>query len=53
MNNKSVNSGVDCKVNNCYYHTTDNKCTAQKIEVGDCANCTCSSDTFCKTFKEK
>ncbi len=53
MNNHPVNMGVDCKVNNCAYHTSENKCTAEKIEVCDCANCTCSADTFCKTFKEK
>ncbi len=49
----SVNSGVDCKVTNCHYHTTDNKCTAEKIEVSNCENCHNSSDTFCKTYKEK
>ncbi|MBQ7095497.1 MAG: DUF1540 domain-containing protein [Clostridia bacterium] len=51
--NHSVNQGVDCKVNNCYYHTTDNKCTAERIEVCNCANCTESADTFCKTYQEK
>ncbi len=54
MNQKPINMGVDCKVTNCYYHTTENKCTAEKIEVSDCAaNCSCSEDTFCKTYKEK
>ncbi|PWM39219.1 MAG: DUF1540 domain-containing protein [Clostridiales bacterium] len=51
--NNPVNLGVDCKVTNCHYHTTDDKCTAEKIEVCDCADCTCSADTFCKTYREK
>jgi hypothetical protein len=53
MNNNPVNLGVDCKVTNCQYHTTNDKCTAEKIEVSNCANCTSSTDTFCKTYKEK
>lgn len=37
--NKNKNSGVVCEVTECHYHTGDNCCTAEKIEVCNCKVC--------------
>ena len=47
----STNPGIMCSVQQCVYHTTDNKCTANKIEVGSAKTCASSCDTECVTFK--
>ena len=47
----SVNPGIYCSVQQCAYHTTDDKCTASKIEVGSSKTCCSSCDTECVTFK--
>ena len=48
---KTANPGINCSVQQCAYHTTDNKCTASKIEVGSSKTCCSSCDTECVTFK--
>lgn len=53
MDNQT-NQGVVCEVKNCYYHTTNDKCTAEKIEVCNCKTCgTDKNETFCSTYREK
>ncbi|MBQ3573907.1 MAG: DUF1540 domain-containing protein [Clostridia bacterium] len=47
----SANPGIFCSVQQCAYHTTDDKCTASKIEVGSSKDCCSSCDTECVTFK--
>ncbi len=44
---KTANPGINCSVQQCAYHTTDNKCTASKIEVGSSKTCCSSCDTEC------
>lgn len=54
MDNNCTNKGVVCQVADCYYHTTANECTAEKIEVCNCKDCGGKSqDTFCSTYREK
>ncbi len=50
MEQKHVNSGIDCTVCDCVYHAEHNKCTASKISVGP-THAECSSETACETFK--
>ena len=52
MNNKQDQklNGVNCTVDECYYHKSGDACTATSIKVGG-ASCTCSDDTECATFK--
>lgn len=45
------NNGIFCTVEQCYYHSEGNKCTANKIEVGAAKDCCSSCDTECVTFK--
>lgn len=47
----SVNPGIFCSVQQCAYHTENDKCTAAKIEVGSTKTCCSSCDTECVTFK--
>ena len=49
---REVNKGINCNVNNCYYHDGNCYCTAEKIAVGP-SNATTSADTLCATFKPK
>ena len=54
MKDNCANKGVVCEVTNCYYHTTGNECTAEKIEVCNCKNCSAEkNETFCSTYREK
>ncbi len=46
-----TNPGINCSVQQCAYHTTDDRCTASKIEVGSSKTCCSSCDTECVTFK--
>ena len=47
----SVNPVIYCSVQQCMYHTENDKCTAAKIEVGSSKTCCSSCDTECVTFK--
>lgn len=51
MEIKSSIPGIDCSVDNCMYHTTEDKCTAGSIKVGAQKACCSSCDTECVTFK--
>lgn len=54
MNSENKNSGVTCRVSECHYHTADDCCTAQRIEVSNCVDCVCADkDTFCSTYRQK
>lgn len=44
--------GVKCEVENCHYHTKDNCCKAEHIEVVH-HNAQTSSETACGTFRMK
>ena len=47
-------SGVHCDVTNCVYHSTDNLCHADHIQVADqVSDCKDERDTFCGTFEAK
>lgn len=53
MENKTI-ADVKCTVENCMYHTMNNCCEAGKIEVDPCCDdCSCSTETACKTFKAR
>ena len=41
--------GIDCTVEECKYHTTNNKCSANSIVVNG-INSKTSCDTECQTF---
>ncbi len=43
---------IKCSVKNCVYHSTENRCNAESIEVGNSTAHTCS-ETCCDTFKSK
>ena len=52
--NTCKNTGVVCEVTECHYHTGDNCCTAEKIEVCNCKVCGDNgNETFCSTYREK
>ncbi len=42
-------SGVKCQVTNCKYHTAENCCSAQRIQVQN-ENAQQKAETFCSTF---
>ena len=46
------NLGVKCEVQNCKYHSKDNRCYADCIQVGP-NSADCCSDTVCETFEAK
>ncbi len=51
MENQNINSGVKCEVTDCTYHTANDKCSAEKIEVCNCTTCSDkSNETFCATY---
>ncbi len=52
-NTNNAIPGIMCSVEQCTYHSKDNKCTASKIEVGSAATCCSSCDTECVTFKPR
>lgn len=41
---------ICCKVENCTYHSSGDRCNAKQIHVGPQFAC-CSQDTVCATFK--
>ncbi|MBE6733222.1 MAG: DUF1540 domain-containing protein [Ruminococcaceae bacterium] len=43
---------IVCSVKNCIHHTTDDTCSAGKIEVGNHSAST-ARETCCDTFKAK
>lgn len=53
MDEKQMNKGVICEVSNCYYHSANDGCMAEKIEVCNCKNCSTKNETFCSTYREK
>ena len=45
---------IQCGVTNCAYHSENNCCHADTIQVQPCTSCcTSQDDTACKTFREK
>ena len=56
MDTNNKITGVMCKVTDCHYHSTDNKCTAGQIEVCNCHNCDCTGSkedmSFCSTYRK-
>lgn len=46
----NVLEGVKCVVNTCIYHSKDDRCTANKIEIRP-RNASTSDDTDCATFR--
>lgn len=54
MSDNNTNRGVRCRVSECHYHTTDDRCTAECVEISNCADCVCAEkDTFCSTYRQK
>lgn len=55
MNNGNCNNNCDCisdvtcGVKNCTYHTTDNRCSAERINVKN-ESAQRMAETFCGTF---
>lgn len=45
-------AGVHCVVSACTYHTTDDECLAERINVGD-HGAKAKSETDCETFVKK
>ena len=51
METNNTIQGIMCSVQQCAYHTEENRCSAEKIEVGSGQTCCSSCDTECVTFK--
>jgi len=49
MHKEKITEGVKCIVNTCHYHTTEDLCTAGKIEI-EPRNAESSEETDCGTF---
>ncbi len=49
-NNCSCITAVGCSVENCAYHTKENRCGASHIYVQDDGATTKKGETFCSTF---
>jgi len=45
-------TAVGCSVENCHYHTKENRCAAKRIAVQD-ASALRKGETFCSTFTLK
>ncbi|MBE6728289.1 MAG: DUF1540 domain-containing protein [Ruminococcaceae bacterium] len=52
MTDCKTESCIDCSVQNCIHHTTDDRCMAGKISIGNRSACSCS-ETCCDTFVAK
>ena len=47
----NFNIGIKCDVENCLYHTTENHCRKDKVNIGN-RNAVCEEETVCSSFEK-